>query len=88
MAIVDEIRTFIQQSFYAPAGLSDDASLLDTGTMDSTGVLELIAFIEQRYRVSVGDREIHPDNFDSVRRVAAFVEKKLAGNVAPNATPG
>lgn len=76
MALVDEIRSFVVESFYASTELGDDASLLDTGTMDSTGVLELIAFIEQRYGVEVGDREIVPDNFDTIRRVAAYVERK------------
>jgi acyl carrier protein len=87
MAIIEDIRSFVHESFYAPKGLTDDASLLDTGTMDSTGVLELIAFLEQRYGVSVGDREIHPDNFDSIVRIAAYVERKLRGSLAPNASP-
>ena len=77
-SIRDGIRAFILDAFYAPADLGDDASLIDTGTMDSTGVLELIVFLEQRWGISVGDREIHPDYFDSILRITAFVERKVA----------
>jgi acyl carrier protein len=76
--ILDCVRSFVVEAFYAPADLAEDASLLDTGTMDSTGVLELIVFLEKRWGISVGDREIHPDYFDSIRRITAFVERKIA----------
>ena len=76
--ILDSVRAFVVEAFYAPADLADDASLLDTGTVDSTGVLELIMFLEKRWEITVGDREIHPDYFDSIRRLAACVERKLA----------
>ena len=74
--IIEQVRAFVVDAFYAPADLGDDASLLDTGTMDSTGVLELITFLEQRFGVAISDRELHPENFDSIRRVTAFVERK------------
>lgn len=76
--ILDSVRAFVVEAFYAPADLADDASLLDTGTVDSTGVLELILFLEKRWSITVGDREIHPDYFDSIRRIAAFVDRKIA----------
>ncbi len=76
--ILDAVRSFVVEAFYAPADLAEEASLLDTGTMDSTGVLELIAFLEKRWGIAVDDREIHPDYFDSIRRITAFVERKLA----------
>lgn len=85
--ILDCVRSFVVEAFYAPTELADDASLLDTGTMDSTGVLELIVFIEKRWGITVGDREILPDNFDSVRRITAFVEGKLADRAEPTSTP-
>lgn len=81
--LIEQIRTFVVDAFYAPADLAEDASLLDTGTMDSTGVLELIVFVEQRFGVTVGEREILPDNFDSIRRVASFVERKIRERDAP-----
>ena len=85
--ILDCVRSFVVEAFYAPADLADDASLLDTGTMDSTGVLELIVFLEKRWAITVGDREILPDNFDSIRRIVAFVEGKLADRAEPIVTP-
>ncbi len=85
--IVDCVRSFVVEAFYAPADLADDASLLDSGTMDSTGVLELIVFLEKRWGITVGDREIHPDYFDSIRRIAAFVERKIAERGEASPTP-
>ncbi len=85
--ILDCVRSFVVEAFYAPADLPDDASLLDTGTMDSTGVLELIVFLEKRWGITVGDREIHPDYFDSIRRITAFVEAKIADRCEPVASP-
>ena len=76
--IRDSVHAFVVEAFYAPADLGDGDSLLDTGTMDSTGVLELIAFLEKRWSIAVGDREIHPDNLDSITKITAFVERKLA----------
>jgi acyl carrier protein len=58
--------------------LTDDKSFLDTGIIDSTGVLELVAFLEEKFGVSVGDRELIPDNLDSIQNVSRFVERKLA----------
>jgi acyl carrier protein len=56
--------------------LKDDASLLEEGIMDSTGVLDLVAFIEESFSIRVEDEELIPENLDSVDRLVAFVEKK------------
>ncbi|HEY1308212.1 MAG TPA: acyl carrier protein [Vicinamibacterales bacterium] len=61
--------------------LRDDESLLDRGLIDSTGVLELVGFLEHRYRISVDDRELVPDNLDSIARIVAFVEAKVRAQV-------
>ena len=73
-----EIRKFIIDKFYvaSPAALSDDASLLDEGIMDSTGVLEVITFIEGSFGLHVEDEEMLPDNLDSIARITAFVARK------------
>ena len=52
------------------------ASLLDHGVIDSTGVLEVIAFIERRFEIRVDDEEILPENLDSVARISAYVQRK------------
>jgi acyl carrier protein len=75
------IRDFIAQNFYVadPAFLEDDdASLTASGIVDSTGMLEVIAFVERTLGVQVADDELLPENFDSIGRIAAFVERKSA----------
>jgi len=56
--------------------LSDDASFLEEGVVDSTGVLELVLFVEETFNLQVDDEEIVPDNFDSVNSLAAFIQRK------------
>jgi len=73
-------RTFITTNFYVadPAALSDDDSLLDAGIIDSTGVLDLIGFIEAQFGITVSDDELVPENLDSIARLSAFVERRRA----------
>jgi acyl carrier protein len=58
--------------------LPDNQSFLESGVIDSTGVLELVAFLEERFGISVADRELLPENLDSVRNASVFVLRKLA----------
>lgn len=76
--IKERIRRFVTGNFYVPnpAELGDDVSLLDAGIIDSTGVLELIGFLEDDLGVKVEDAEMLPENLDSVARIAAFVGRK------------
>ena len=78
MELKDQVRQFIISNFYVadPAALNDDASLLDAGIVDSTGVLEVITFIETTFGLTVEDAEMLPDNLDAVNRIVAFVNKK------------
>ncbi|MCU0685663.1 MAG: acyl carrier protein [Polyangiaceae bacterium] len=80
-AIRSEIRTFLKTNFYVPDGtqLGDDDSLLDLGIVDSTGVLELVGFLEEKYGISIDDQELIPDNLDSVGRLVAFIAHKTGG---------
>ena len=76
-----EIRQFIIDNFLFGQGenLSDGESFLDRGIIDSTGVLELVGFLQERYNINIDDDELVPDNLDSVDRVLTFVQKKLRG---------
>lgn len=76
--IQDRIREFILQNFYVAAevGLDDGASLLERGIVDSTGVLEVIEFLEQEFGIRIEDREVVPKNLDSIAAIAAFVARK------------
>lgn len=60
--------------------IADDASFLATGTLDSTGILELIGFLEQTYGVKFRDDELVATNFDSLGRVSAFMAERLNGS--------
>jgi acyl carrier protein len=73
------IRRFIIDSFLfgEDASLKPDTSFIENGIIDSTGVLELITFIEENYGIRVEDHEIVPENLDSIRRVVDFLSRKL-----------
>lgn len=83
--IAQDVRQFIVANFLFGQdgeGLAEDQSLLESGIIDSTGVLELVGFLEQRFGISVSDRELLPENLDSVGNAARFVSRKLAGQGA------
>jgi acyl carrier protein len=78
-ALQDQIRNFILENYLFTndqAALGVDDSLLGRGIVDSTGMLEIIFFIEEQLGVKVKDEEMIPDNLDSVNRIAAFVQSK------------
>jgi acyl carrier protein len=74
-----EVRDFIKTNFiYSDTKiLNDDESLLDSGVVDSTGVLELIAFLEGKFQVKFADNELVADNFDSVTKIVSFIQRRL-----------
>ena len=78
--IKQKIRNFIVENFLfgESNGLSESDSLLEKGIIDSTGVLELIAFIEETYRIKVKDEELIPENLDSIVNVTDFILRKQA----------
>jgi acyl carrier protein len=78
--IQNEVRKFIIDNFLfgqQDKQIGDGDSFLESGIIDSTGVLELIAFLESRYGISIADEELIPANLDSVDRVSGFVNRKL-----------
>ena len=74
------LRDFIRENFLfgAEEEFSDHDSLVERGIIDSTGVLELVMFLEDSFLISVDDEELVPDNLDSINRLVNFVERKLA----------
>ena len=79
-AIENSVREFIAENFLfrADAQVSNTQSLLESGVIDSTGVLELIAFLEQTYGITVADEEIVPENLDSIDNMTSYLSIKLA----------
>ena len=77
------IRTFISENFLFGdvVQLDDDTSFLEAGIIDSTGVLELISFVEETYNIKVDDEEIIPENFDSLQNVSDYLEQKINGAI-------
>jgi len=73
------VREFIIKNFIFEddGSLTPETSFLDNGIIDSTGVLELITFVEETYGIKVVDQEIIPENFDSIHNIASFVERRL-----------
>ena len=74
-----ELRQFIVENFLfgkEDAPLGNDESLLDRGIIDSTGVLELVGFLERNYHIAIEDDELVPENLDSINRLMAFVSRK------------
>jgi len=74
------VRQFILDTFYVAdrQALGNDTSLLEAGLVDSTGVLEIIQFLEASFGIHVEDEEILPENLDSVERMARYVARKTA----------
>lgn len=79
MSIENQIKTFILENFlFSDNGhkLPEDASFLEEGIVDSTGVLELVMFVEETFNITVEDEEIMPENFDSVAQLATYIRHK------------
>jgi len=72
------LRAFVAKNFHLPDpdSFDDMTSFIDRGVIDSTGVLELVTFVEAEYGLAVADDEIVPANFDSISALAGFVARK------------
>jgi len=83
MDIKTQIRDYIAENIvYSDNGFAydDDASFLEEGIIDSSTTLELVLFIEETYNVTVPDRDIVPNNFDSVEKLANYTSRRLKEN--------
>ncbi|MFN0165665.1 MAG: acyl carrier protein [Bryobacteraceae bacterium] len=79
-SILKDLRAFVVENYLMgrETGLTDDDSFLDSGIIDSTGVLELVAYLEESYGFRVDNEELTTDNLDSISKVTAYVHSKLA----------
>lgn len=87
MNVRQDIKDFIVSTylFGEEGGLEDDSSFLKEGIVDSTGIMQLVSFLQERYRIAIADDELTPENLDSIGKVVAFVEKKIHAAQAPSA---
>jgi acyl carrier protein len=75
----DDIRRFLADIFFLgddPASISGSKSLIEAGIIDSTGVLELVGYLEEQYAIRIDDDELLPENLDSIDNIVAFVSRK------------
>lgn len=80
MDVAQCLKQFLRENFITDRdgiALGDDDSLLERGVIDSTGVLELVAFLETRFAIQVADHDIVPENLDTINRVVRYVHGKM-----------
>lgn len=73
------IKAFVLKNFLFTddaSALSDNTSLIGEGIIDSTGILELVSYLEESFSIKVADEEMTPANFDSIQNIAAFVGRQ------------
>jgi len=83
MSTEAKIRDYILDNYLFTddqSALANQESFLDKGIIDSTGIMELIMFLEEEFGFSVEDEELIPENLDSVNNIVAFVNRKQAAN--------
>ncbi len=78
---VQKVREFIIENFlYGEDGrITDETSFLGSSIVDSTGVLELVNYLEETFQISIGDDEIIPDNLDSLKNIDRYLKRKMNG---------
>ena len=78
-----KIREFVVESFLFGDGesLKEETSFMEKGIIDSTGILELVMFLEETYNIKIEDEELIPENLDNLRNIAEFLERKLSSKV-------
>jgi acyl carrier protein len=76
---VEPVRAFIADNFlFGREGVSDNESLLEAGIIDSTGILELVMFLERTYGIQISDAELVPENLDSLNNISRYIRSKQA----------
>ena len=77
--VAQAIANFIRQNFvYDESDVDPDVSFMESGLIDSTGILEVVFFLEETFAITVEDDDVLPEHFDSVSRLSAYVRQKLA----------
>ncbi len=77
-----KVKGFILENFLFEEdekALDDNASFLENGIIDSTGVIELVSFMEEEFGISINDEELIPENLDSIINLTSFISRKLDG---------
>jgi acyl carrier protein len=77
--IQEQVKDFLINNFiFDPsAQIGAEDSLMENGVVDSTGILEVIMWVEQTFGIHVEDSEVLPENFDSIRNIARYAQTKI-----------
>lgn len=78
MTTEERLKQFIVENFYVSdaTALTADTSLIEGGYVDSTGMLEVVGFLEDQFSIRVGEDELVPANFETIGRIAAYLDRK------------
>ena len=81
-SIEQQIRDYIQENFLfgKPIDFGDQDSFLELGVIDSTGVLELVAFVQETFNFAIEDEEMLPEYLDSIRNLTNFISSKISND--------
>jgi acyl carrier protein len=87
--MLQKLRAFVIENYlFGEEGkLRNDDSFLESGIIDSTGVLELVRFLEATFSVKVADEELIPDNLDSINKIVSFLQAKLPSSATAAGSP-
>jgi acyl carrier protein len=88
-SIAADVRSFVVANYLLGRrdGFDDNASFMDQGIIDSTGILELVSHLEETYGIEISDDELTPDNLDSVSRITSYLAHKLNGGSKTTVPP-
>ena len=81
MDVRSSISSFLRSEFdgaLAGSALADDTSLIESGVVDSLGIMKLLQYLEDSFAIRIGDDELLPENFETPGKIASLVEQKLA----------
>ena len=80
MTATERIRTYIRENFLfgSESPIADEGSLLEAGIIDSTGAMELVTFLEAQFGLRIDDRDLVPENLDSISAMVSFVTRRLS----------
>jgi acyl carrier protein len=84
--VSERVRAFILERFplARKRGPKDNDPLLESGILDSLGVLDVVSFVEQEFVITVSDEELVPENFETIERLASFIRGKCTVNSGPD----
>jgi len=82
MDVLEMVKAYVVESFLFgdDSRIGPDTSFLEGGILDSTGVLELIGFLEEKFSIRVEDDEVVPDNLGSLEKITLYISKKTGKN--------